>query len=727
MILHLSDWAKSPKAIADWNTKNDSFIQLAKLYKSMGVKNHAFMLALYQPELQGVDPHDPELTLEQKLLIGAEVRYNPWYYFREVVRVPPVAGPNPIPFKANRGNIALIWSFLNNIDFALIQPRQTGKSVSTDCLMIWLMYIACRNTLINMVTKDDNLRKKNVERLKKIRGLVPTYLIPLIKGVDSNNQVELTCETYKNSYNTGVAQNTESAANNLGRGLTAAINHFDESPFTNLIGVTLPAALASGNTAREEAERFNSPYGNIFTTTAGKKDDRDGRYMYDLISLGATWNEIFLDSGSKEMLLKIVKAACRGRKVIINGTFSHRQLGYTDQWLYDAIANANAKDEEADRDFFNIWTSGTQRSPLTVKVNETIRNSETDVKYVYISKEGFLINWYYSEEELARRMATGKFVLGMDTSDAVSRDAIAGVITAVDDLSVVGTFACNEANLVVFSNFIADIMIKYPNIILIPEKKSSAQTFIDALLLRLPLVGIDPFRRIFNSIVDDKANRQEEYKELLADMSRRNGVFYDVRKRFFGFNTDGAKRDLLYSTVLQNAAKKAGELVRDKALIGEVLSLVEKNSRIDHKSSGHDDMVISWLLTHWFLTYAKNLEFYGIDPSTIESKKHIQFKIMTPEEEFFAEQQMKYKEDLEATLEKLTEANSDFEIKKLEHRIKFLTNNIVQNDDNIFSIDALIQHANEQRESKRRTSALQTMKLDRDSIWGRKKTYGTYY
>jgi hypothetical protein len=38
MILHLEDWAKYPSAAPDWDTKNQSFIQLAKLYKSMGVK-----------------------------------------------------------------------------------------------------------------------------------------------------------------------------------------------------------------------------------------------------------------------------------------------------------------------------------------------------------------------------------------------------------------------------------------------------------------------------------------------------------------------------------------------------------------------------------------------------------------------------------------------------------------------------------------------------------------
>ena len=141
MILFKDDWAKYPNAIVHYRTRNKSFLELAEKYKRMGIKNYAFHLCLLQKELEDVDPHDPNLTPEQMTLIGLECLYNPWYFFREVLRIPPQASANSIPFRANRGNISLIWLFFNHIDVGLTQPRQTGKSVSVDGLVLYLLVI----------------------------------------------------------------------------------------------------------------------------------------------------------------------------------------------------------------------------------------------------------------------------------------------------------------------------------------------------------------------------------------------------------------------------------------------------------------------------------------------------------------------------------------------------------------------------------------------------------
>lgn len=718
MILFSQDWAKFPDAIVDYDTKNETFLRLAALYDRMGVKNSVFLLALLQPALKGVDPHDPDLTVEQMTLIGLECRYNPWYFFREVVRIPAIAGPVPSKFKANRGNIALIWSFLCSIDIALIQPRQTGKSVSTDTLMDWLLHIGTSNTLISMITKDDKLRKENVERLKKIRDLLPAYLVPKTKK-DTDNQDELTCYAYGNRYRTGVAQSSETAANNLGRGMTSPVTHIDEGPFISWIGVTLPALLASGNAARAEAKRFGRPYGNIFTTTAGKKDDRDGRYMYDMISLGAPWSEAFMDALDRDHAEQMVKHAGKSDKIIINATFSHRQLGLTDQWLADAMANANAKGDAADRDFFNVWTSGTQRSPLSVELNETIRESMMDPLYNEIFKEGYIVRWFVDQEELAFQMATGHFALGMDTSEAVNRDAIAGVIINLADMSTIGAFTIHETNLIRFARFVADLLIKYKRITVIPERKSTGQMLIDSLLLHLPLAGEDPFKRIFNSIVDDSNVKVDDYRAVCGDLGRRNSLFYDTRKRYFGFNTNAASRELLYSTVLQNAAKRSGALVHDRTLSEEIRGLVEKNGRIDHVTSGHDDMVVAWLLAHWFISHAKNLKHYGIDLNRIDTVRMVDGRPVNEEDDPEIAEQRQIANEIQQIAAELETTDDEFWMMKLEFRLRVLNSKLHSSDEEMFSIDALIRSAHEKRIERVRGKARQHESIDTSNMWNR--------
>lgn len=713
MILFLKDWKKYPSAIIDTTTKNETFIRLARLYKSMGIKNHAFILALLQPELQGVDPFDPNLTQEQKIKITMECRYNPWYFFREVMRAPPISGPKPVPFRANRANIAVYWSFFNNIDVADIQPRQTGKSLSVDGLMIFILYILANNTLINLITKDDDLRKKNIERLKEIRDLLPKYLV-VLNSTDTNNQVELTCNILGNAYSTSVAQNTESAANNLGRGTTAPILHSDEGPFTKWIGVTLPAALAAGTEARIQAAANHSPYGNIFTTTAGKKDDRDGRYMYDLITGGSVWNEIYFDSEDKEYLLSLLAKNRSGRRTLINITMSHTQLGYSDKWLYDAIVNAGGTEDMVNRDFLNIWTSGTQRSPLSTTLNNLIRNSEQEILHTEISPDRYIIRWYIPEEEMEYALEEGFYVAGLDTSDAIGRDTISLVITDIRDLSVVGIGVFNETNLIRFAKFLTWFLTKYLKMVLVIERRSSAQSIIDYLLIKLPQLGIDPFKRIFNKIVDNHSENPEEFKKILNRPESRSEAFYDVRKSSFGFVTGEKSRDLLYTTVLVNAAKKAGHLVKDKTLISEITGLVEKNGRIDHTSSGHDDLVIAWLMTHWFIGYARNLSHYGIEHTKLMSAVIEAGKELTDREKEIKEEQVRYIEELETLLEKLNSVTDELIIAQLEHRIRVISSRIQSTDEEeSFSIDSLIQNAAIERAKKRRLQSYNQRVPDR--------------
>lgn len=699
MILFSSDWNRFTSARPDFDTKNESFLRLVSLYGEMNIKNRYFPLALINQDLKGVDPHSAILSDATKIAIGLECRYNVWYFLREVVRIPPVAGPNPISYKANRGNIAITWAFLNSIDIALIQPRQTGKSVSTDCIMLWLLFIGAGNSIINMITKDDTLRKKNVERIKKLRDLLPQYLVPRHRD-DSDNQFEVTCKTHENYYTTGVSQNSESTANNLGRGLTAPIAHIDEGPFINHIGTTLPAALAAATTARAEAKQYGRPYGNIFTTTAGKKDDRDGKFMYDMIHGAASWTELFYDCVDIESLKQMVKVNCAGRKLMINATFSHRQLGYTDEWLYEAMAQASSFGEAADRDFFNVWTSGTQSSPLTPALNEKIRDSIRDVKHTEITKELYVIRWYLDEKELEEAKRNDTFILGLDTSEAVGRDAIAGVIISTRDLSVVGAFTVNETNLIRFTNALADLMVKYPNLTLIPEKKSTGQMIVDSLVLTLPKHGIDPFRRIFNRIVDEASEKPDLWKEIQKPATARTEKFYDTTKKYFGFNTSAESRMTLYSIVLQNAAKKAGHLVRDKVLSGEIRGLVVKRGRIDHEASGHDDTVVAWLLANWLVTMGRNLAWYGIDTSQVMSGVSDHSKQMTPEEIYERQMQKLFRQEIDELYETLTDAQDTFTVTKCEARLRFLSTRVVDDPEEITNMDSLIKRASDERAAR---------------------------
>lgn len=622
MILYEKDWLEYPNAIPDFTTNNKSWVRISGLYKAMGIKNHLFMLALHNPELQGVDPHSKDLTKEQIYNIQIEISENPWYFFREVLRIPPLAGPDAVPFKANRGNISLFWLFFNHMTTMLIQIRQTGKSVSTDSLMIWLLMGGSVNTSMNLITKDDALRVKNVNRIKEMIGYLP-YYVDLRRKDDSRNTEKITVNRLGNTYTTAVAQSSPKAALNLGRGMTIAVNHIDEIAFVNNIQVTLPALLAASSAARDGAKEAGAPYGNIFTTTPGYRSSASGAFAYKLYTEGFKWSEKLLDSSSEEELIATIKKNTPGKEspmVILE--YNHRQLGYTDEWLRGKIADALSDGEDAGADFLNLWADGNETSPIDKDILKMIQNSKRHDPITTISKQGYILRWYVDDLTL-RNMGTRDITIALDTSDAIGNDDIGMVIRDNMTAEVLAVGKYNETNLSLFAEWLLDLLLDYPKSVMIIERRSSGVTMLDYLIRMLPMKDEDPFKRLFNWVVDEYMVNPKFKSEVIdVPLSRRSSIVYDKYKKHFGFATGGsgkASRDNLYGTVFNQSIKYTGDSVRDKDLVEQISGLTIRNNRIDHKSGSHDDLVIAWLLGYWFLSEAKNKQFYGIIPNKVLS------------------------------------------------------------------------------------------------------------
>ena len=87
------------------------------------------MLEIYDISLIDIDPYATDkdgncaLTRDQVSRIMIECTRNPWYYLREIARIPDQGGVT-VPYKANRGNIAQAWCLLHGIDSWLCLPRR---------------------------------------------------------------------------------------------------------------------------------------------------------------------------------------------------------------------------------------------------------------------------------------------------------------------------------------------------------------------------------------------------------------------------------------------------------------------------------------------------------------------------------------------------------------------------------------------------------------------------
>lgn len=700
MILFEEDWLRYPTAVADLSTKNRSFVNLAILLKKMGVRNHAFMLALINPSLQGINPHDPNLDMETKGLISAEIAINPWYWFREVLRIPAQAGGKSVFLEANRANISLFWAFFNHVMYILIQPRQTGKSVSTDSLMTYLMRVACENTTFNLLTLNDTLRRNNIKRLKDIVDELPPYL-QMKSAADPTNGEEIGVTMLGNRYLTHVAQNSEKQALLMGRGLSSAILHCDEGPYIRYIALALRAALAAGGAAIDQAKAAGAPYGTILTTTAGKKDDKDGRYIYNLLSNAAIWTERFYDCANEKELHATVRKNSSGDVLRINGTFDHRQLGKTDEWLKEKLELALQEGEDANRDYFNIWTNGGVSSPFKPEVVDAIARAVKSIQHSEISNNSFVLNWYLPEKEIASRMAKTTCVIGMDTSDAQGDDDISLIVMDVYTLEVLAAGRYNLINLHDFGVFLAKFMSTYKNTILMPEKRSSAMGICDFVCNYLAGEGENPFRRVFNRVINERDEHPDRFDEIKYLTGRRLDSYVSTYKKFFGYPTSGSgeySRDKLFGNALRTATRLAVDGINDRMLINQIVSLENRNGRIDHPIGEHDDMVVGWLLCIWFIYHGTGLDYYGIDSSRLVSDKSKAVKQLSEEELTNRHVENELQEEINDLVQEIEDETDDYVIQILENRLQALMRRAGNTTDlDITSADDAIRKVRERR------------------------------
>ena len=469
------------------------------------------------------------------------------------------------------------------------------------------------------MTKDDSLRVKSIRDIKSVMEGLPFYLNIKSKK-DTYNTEQISVGAFNNVYHTAVARSSEVDAASIGRGLTVACHRIDEFAFIKNIEVTLSSLMPTATKARENAKKNNLPYGNIFTTTAGYLNTREGEYGFKVYNECIKWRETLFDCKNLEQLEDTIKKNCPSRTKNVLLEMNHRQLGKTDDWLRENIRVAMLDGERAEAEFLNAWSRGNESCPISKEMLEVIHNSVVKDPYTWISKYGFIVNWFLPLKEVKSR----QLVVGLDTSDAIGNDDIAMNIRDPYTGEVVGSGLFNETNILTFSEFLIELFLEFDNIaVMIIERKSTGSSIIDNLIKMLPMHGLDPFKKLFNWVVNNAQEKKEYMTEVInKSLSARNPDVYIKYKKEFGYATSAtgrSSRDNLYGAAFSSAIKYTGKYVRDEILARQLAGLVRRNGRIDHKPGEHDDMCVAFMMNYWILTNGNNLSYYGLNSKMVLS------------------------------------------------------------------------------------------------------------
>lgn len=588
-----------------YNTKNASFIKMHIALKRMGIKNNKFMLALYQPELANVDPFDyNSITPDIANKIATECKINPWYFHREIVRIE--AGAIAKRYELNRANMAMIWLVFQSINVFETIPRQTGKSICAQGIIGNMIYITVKNYMIAMITQDAKSVQDNVRRLKMIRDNIPKYLV-MKSSMDTDNKEGVKYAELNNTYKTYVGAKDKSNAEKVCRGNTTHLQHWDEIAYTVNTNISYPAADAAMSRAKEVVKDSGTPSSKIITTTAAQLDSEEGKYAYNIMSQCARFEEIFYDCANLDELQHLVSTTSLNDMVYV--TYSYLQLGFTHQWFQERSRTSNSTQDQIDKDYLNKWKPGTANSVVSTEVM-TLLSDNIKRPSLIEKKDGMVFNWYFNKR-FTDRSQLSKFpcIMGTDCSAALGNDFTTMVIVDPIDLSVIGTCRCNEANLVVLSSFISKLLLEAQHMVWIPESNSVGMHVVDYVTLEMQRNRINPWTRIFNTAIQKRGTKEYRHFDIYGEEAS------GKNKKLIGFHTTEQSRVVLYKSVMNKAFQMNPYGVNDEIIVNEVRGLTVRNGRVDHKSGGHDDMLIAYLLCVYFVLYGDNISMYGLDPT----------------------------------------------------------------------------------------------------------------
>lgn len=594
----------------DFNTKNTSFLELYKDLYSLGIKNNKFFLAIYDRSLIGINPFSEALPLSVMLRIIIECMRNPWYWLREICRVPqdgsPIEPGGGSCFLIDRSSAASWYCFINYIDHYLCKPRQTGK---THCALSEIDYaytFGSKSATILFANKDAENNKMNLYRLKCHRDMLPRYMqmkttVDTIGNLikEKNSVTAIRNPVNNNSIKLLPRANSKDSAMTCGRGATSSLMYFDEWDFIPFNTTIMDSAAFAYSRARENSLAAGSMACRLFSSTPGDLDSRDGAAATEWLDHTLKWDDTFYDIPI-EKLRNMVSDVQSKRNGIMWIEHSWKQLKKTQKWFEDQCRLVSWNLETIAREIELRRLHGSSMSPF----------KREDIMYIQRNKRKPI-----GELDLSKNLCPFKFYKKMkrsvpyficiDPSEGLALDNNAVEIESPYTLEVV----CEMKNPYISQRDLSKMIVNFmdlfcPNALIIVENNKG--------------------RELINCLRETKYATRLWYDSgkmlVVSEKLDKYGIQAKeaLERRAYGVSTTTASRAVMMG-ILERMMDEEKRKFVSEYVVDDISALVRTSSgKIAAAQGQHDDNIMAYLFGPYIKFNSDNLSEFGIDVHAID-------------------------------------------------------------------------------------------------------------
>ena len=564
-------------------TTNTSFLTVSRVLADKGVKNNKFMLALFDEGLANVDPHADDLTDELKGRLLAEIVRNPWFFLREVVRVPVTGGT--VPYEIHLGNLFLTWCMISNINCYLLLPRQNYKTVSAAAMYLWGYAFAQSNSHILFFNKELKDAQNNLKRLKDLMENLPAWVRDdvLADPVNDRNAIEYVYSAHRNNrIDPKPAGTSKDHADGLGRGNTVPQIWYDEIAFMKFVYEIYMAAVPAQSQARKNAIRMNVPYGTVITTTPNSQDHPSGEFAYMIRNGALHFRLEFYDLGPARVRQMIEEQA---EFNFLYAEYQYWEIGRDEKWFREQCRELLNDQVKIKREILLVWPMSTEGSVFTEEQLDCLRlHRKPSIGSLPIRPRVGQVPPGLELEFIEVLNPTVPYLIGIDTASGEGLDYSAFVVSHPDTLSPIAYLRTKTADDDALKAIAAFIFVDLlPRSIAIVERNYLGVVLV-RYLLKHPQVG----SRVFY-LEKEKAAEQTVGGRTVTGSKRRT--------RVFGIDTTADSREAMLRHLFQVVDELPHLLALGKVQ-DEIRTLHrKKNGKVEHRSGFHDDVLMAWLMT----------------------------------------------------------------------------------------------------------------------------------
>ena len=595
------------------STSNKSFRDMHYYLRSIGIKNNKFFLALIDKDLAGVDPFDPKLNQYMKQKIFRECMVNYWYFIREVIRIPDQGG-NGAKYELHRGNLAFNYCSMLNLNIFEELPRQQFKTISAICRYIYIYNFGTTNSEIKFLHQKMSESKLNLERMKNIIDMLPSYL-RMNKTYSSQGRKNKGKDTIEklvhplngNTVTTAPSARNKFAASNILRGRTVPLVWADEWAFIPFNDTIYLSGVPAFKTASLNAKKNGAPYGFLLTTTPGFLATEEGLTAYNMKEEATPFNEAWYDM-TYQQIMEIINANTKSNFVYIK--FTYQQLGRSEEWYKSICKDMLFKWEDIRREVNLEWSLGTSNSPFTTEDLETVARLVKEPRKIVYFLGKYIFN-IYDEIELRNGMPKYPPLIGVDVSGGYNRDSSA--ICCVDSFTtkVFADLKCNYISTPELASVIYELVTKYMNNAVVNVERNGGY-------------GASVLAKLIHSNI--KKNLYFEIKDkIIEEQNTGTRVIRRTRKtKVYGLDSTKTKRELLIQILRERMDNHKDKFV-SKRIYDELVGMeVKKSGKVEHSANTHDDLVFAYLMAMYMWYEGKDLkEHFNITKTTIKTDESI--------------------------------------------------------------------------------------------------------